>query len=378
MGEVFTYWFLKTLLLCLLIVCGSQIYRNRNKSIMYIILAVLAYSLIQGLRYNRGADYMHYKYDMEGHWFSDNYEYGYKFLVTLLSHYCDFPYWAIFIFYSLLLIVAAILVAKKLPKAAIWFLPLFYIITGNYSENLVRQYIAISFLLFAYYFYLCDNFKGMFLSLLLVPCFHLSGLYAVLLFVTLVYVKIGLNKIVPYFFIFLYLFLLFFWKSSYLNVVSSYISMFGDYQFAFQSYVQNSDRWFTEEGSLSDILDYKFQLSFLHSFFIAIGNLITIYYGYKCVKISNQKFSIPYYFFIMSLLFSTIGCSDIELYIRFSQWSDFMTPLLVSLIIAYYPFKKGTLERKVIVGIYLAIYFYGDFFANYFANLGVYSFVWDS
>ena len=120
MGDLFTFWILRIFLLLVFVVCGFGIsYDKKSRFCVYSLVSGLCYSLIQGLRYARGVDYMHYKFDMEGHWFVDNYEVGYRFIVIFLSQWLHLPYWGCFICYSALLIFAVLLVLKRIPQMAV-------------------------------------------------------------------------------------------------------------------------------------------------------------------------------------------------------------------------------------------------------------------
>ena len=64
-GEPIVYWFLRIFLLIVLIYCGWGIsYDTPKRYNKYAWFAGISYSLIQGLRWLRGADYPHYYNDI--------------------------------------------------------------------------------------------------------------------------------------------------------------------------------------------------------------------------------------------------------------------------------------------------------------------------
>lgn len=204
-GDPVIYWILRIILLCILLFCGYGIGHYPKHSNVFIYIAALFYSLIQGLRWQRGVDYVHYYNDLVslfgryggsiGYEITPDPEPLYKFWVYIFF-YSDLPYYFAFIIYSLLLIVPILMIAKKYNKIAIYLLPIFYLITCTSSENLVRQYFALSFLEFAYVAYLYNRKIWMYILLLCVPLIHLSGLFGCVLFVFFTYFNVKIRK--PY------------------------------------------------------------------------------------------------------------------------------------------------------------------------------------
>ena len=84
MDVVSTYIFLRTSLFFILLVTGYNLSKREGLSSKnYWIIAsisIIAYSLIEGLRYDRGTDYMHYKrlfeysLNLQAYWESDKIE----------------------------------------------------------------------------------------------------------------------------------------------------------------------------------------------------------------------------------------------------------------------------------------------------------------
>ena len=59
LGDPIVYWLLRILLLVTLLVCGWGISYQEKIFKVYALVAGAAYSLIQGLRLERGQDYPH-------------------------------------------------------------------------------------------------------------------------------------------------------------------------------------------------------------------------------------------------------------------------------------------------------------------------------
>ncbi len=363
MGDLFTFWILRIFLLLVFVVCGFGIsYDKKSRFCVYSLVSGLCYSLIQGLRYARGVDYMHYKFDMEGHWFVDNYEVGYRFIVIFLSQWLHLPYWGCFICYSALLIFAVLLVLKRIPQMAVWGLPMFFLITGTASENLIRQYLAISFIIYAYYFFLCKKNICMWFMLVFSFFIHVSAIYPVILFVFFAYVKFKTKIQKPWIYMGVYSLLFLFWNVSYLSIVPhllDYVPFFDSSNM--QGYIEYSDYWFTSESSLSETLGKNLDLSFAHNSLLFLVNNLVIFYGYK-VKQKDNQFRIPYYYFLFSLFFAVIG-KDLELYYRCTQWTYFMTAFVVSSILSTSSIMANR-TKSIICFLFFVLYYYGIFISQ--------------
>lgn len=328
-GDLSVYWFLKIFLILSLFWCGWGIsYRNpQNKYFgLYAVIATVVYSVIEGLRWDRGVDYYNYYTELLGYQFKDDYEPLYKLIIDTFSSL--FPYWFSFIIYSAFFIISFLLVLKHYPKYAVWALPLLFIITESAAENLVRQFIGISFFLFGYNAYLNKKYITMLLSFLAVPLIHLSGVFVIAFFAFLVFFDIDNRLSKPWLILGIYILLYFFWDTSFLG---KYTQLLGSVSLLsgsqFDGYIENADRWFTTEGSLS-YLNGGGVLSTASVVFGFLINIIIIYNGFYLYK-KNRQFRIPYWFVYFSIVIRVIG-ADIELYNRFANWLYYFIPLIVA------------------------------------------------
>ncbi|HEY5587811.1 MAG TPA: EpsG family protein [Candidatus Paceibacterota bacterium] len=375
-GSISTYWILKILLVIILSYCGYGIaYKQPKNFYVYAIIAALFYSLIEGLRWDRGMDYMHYYNDLLGRWETPNPEFLYKTIVYLLSGFMGLPYWCGFVTYSLLLISAFLMVLKVYPKAAFWGLPLFFLVTESSAENIIRQYLAISFMLFAYYAYLKQKKILTAVLLCCVPLIHMSGLIAVVVFVLLALLKVPLKK--PWILLVIYLALFFLWDISYFKGITGYLSTInlGD-NMKVQVYLDNSDRWFSNEGSISLVKygkKYVDSASLTSILFTVLSQIIIIYYGFKA-QLMDRKLQIAFYFTYIAILFNVIG-GDIEMYSRFYDWYIYLMPFILG--IAMYKVRMNQYEKYVVIVILLVHFFYG--FLRSIGDIPYhgFAFIWD-
>ncbi len=375
-GDPFTYWILRIILLLVLLYCGWGIsYRNEKFFNLYAIIALVFYSLIQGLRWNRGVDYHHYYSDLIGRWETPDPEPVYEFIVNIISNVLYLPYWAGFIIYSALLIGAFLLVLKLVPKAAVWALPLFFLITPS-SENIIRQYLALAFVIYAFYAYLKGNKLLQYIFLAIVPLIHVSGLFAVVMFILFTNLKIRLKS--PIGLVAGYLLLYFFWNDSFFSLLTdslSNLNVDGDHRML--GYTEDAGRWFSEEGSIGLVLTgekTKIAMSRLSIVTIFLSNIVIIYYGFKLSK-TQPQLQCAYYCAYFAILIKTVG-GDIEMYARFYNWLVWFSPLVIGAFMCFVPMKK--LEYWIVASIIFAQFFFYGFIRQIgtipFAGC---AFVWD-
>ena len=263
-----------------------------------------------------------------------------------------------FIFYSALLIFGVLLIFKSYPKAALWGLPLFFLMTNTQTENIVRQTLATSFLIFAYIAYLNEKKKMMFAMLCVVPLIHSSGLFGVALFLIFTYIKVPLKQ--PWLLVALFLFAYYFWNPDWFQGFADYLSKLnlGD-DIKGQGYLDNSDRWFTSEGSMANVLGKGVaQLSMLYVSVNFLVKLFTVWFGFYACK-DDRKLQIVYYFAYVALIIQTMA-GDIELFIRFSNWTNLLTPILVGVMFAKIKLPQIKNLQVVIYVVFAINYiFYG-------------------
>ena len=107
------------------------------------MICIIAFSLILGLRYARGNDYFHYV-----HIYVHGYKEGRQLVFTWIN---DLLKWMgvgkyyIFLFYSFIEIVCAMIFLKRYRMYAQYMLPLFLIANITFDEGQIRQALGFSF-----------------------------------------------------------------------------------------------------------------------------------------------------------------------------------------------------------------------------------------
>lgn len=338
--NVTTYWVLRLTLLGLLLFCGYGIsYRNSDNRYFwyYAIPVIIFYALSEGLRFERGDDYHQYMTEIRGDWHEEGFREPLYDMFVAFVKYVGIPYWAVFVFYSGLLITSFLSVVKRLPQYAFWAMPLFFLVTDYPAESMIRQFVAIPFVLFAFSAYLSGRRTLMFVMLAVVPFIHLSGLAAVAFFILLVYVDLFKLVKSPWVLVFIYLFLYAFFDVGFFDQFSDFLqeNVEMDESEKMSVYIDDTERWFTDEGSLGYIHNHSADNSLATMLGTLLFNLSVIFFGFKACK-DDRRLMIPYFFSYVAILLFTIG-GDIELYGRFAWWLYYLVPFITAGMLTLQP-----------------------------------------
>lgn len=358
LGDPTIFWILRLLLFGILFICGISISKTKKKSVaFYLWIAIIAFALVEGLRWMRGTDYENYYYIFKtGECDKDEPLY---LLFVKFVHSLGINTTLVFVFLSGLLMagLGIIFKIKELRVAAIWGFPLIYLMLGYNAENLVRQYMAISFLGFALYFYFLDKYKWMLLFLLTAPLIHVSSLLGVVFFLFFTWKKIGLINV--WIFVGVYLAAYFLWNPDWLsNVALALGALDVNDSSAMSVYIENADRHFTEEGSISAKEGLDTHRSIINIALYFVTDIALIIAGhFACRK--NQKLVLVYYFSFIGILCQVLF-GDIQVLMRFGYYFSWMLPLLISIIAVYNNYGKYELLKYVVWFLLIARYaFYG-------------------
>lgn len=155
-----------------------------DRSLLFAIYLLLGY--ISAVRYDVGTDYRHYAYVYQwtnDPWINRTYEEpGFRALVKLCG-YLGWSYQSIFIISSFLLSIACYVFTINFVHKENWFLFAFlFICGGSYfsSMNLVRQYMAMSFMLIALVLLKQKRTICSIMMILLAVLFHKTAIFMAL------------------------------------------------------------------------------------------------------------------------------------------------------------------------------------------------------
>ena len=378
-GDPLIFWGLRLVVFLSLLYSGYLIsYKDKDgKSFWkFSSIGIIVYSLVEGLRWNRGVDYPHYYQDLTGKLFTDYSEYVYVWWTELFK-FTGLPYWIAFIFYSFLLIHGFCCLMKHFKKQAIWALPLFFIITVGSSENLVRQFLAVSMFEYALYFFWEKKYVKSIVFVILTMQTHNSVLLTIAFALFVHFVHFDKKIKTGYLLVTIYLFFYYFWDPSYLTPITSWMSTLslGDSS-NMSGYLENAEFWFSDESSLSERLGYVSKAASVISTTVSlVCTCLIIKYGFDLTK-KDSRYRIFYWFSYLSyILYILSNNGDFEIWSRLSVMFRFLVPIVVGGIITTLSLKR--IEKYAIYAFCGMYFLYNSFFSMWGQSILGSAFVWD-
>lgn len=378
-GDPLIFWVLRLIVFLSLLYSGYLISckdKDGKKFWNFSFIGIIFYSVIEGLRWNRGLDYPHYYQDITGKLFANYSEVVYVWWTELFK-FSGFPYWVGFIFYSFLFIHGFCLLLKLFKKQAVWALPLMYIVTVASSETLIRQFIALAMFEYSLYFFLTKKFLKSAIFALLTMQTHTSVMMTVAGALFVYFVHFDKKIKTGYLLVALYLFLYNFWDPSYLTPITAWLSSMslGDSS-TMNGYLENADFWFSDESSLSERMGY---ISKAASFFSTAISLITtcmiIKYGFDLTKV-DSRYRIFYWFSYLSyILYIFSNNGDLEIWSRISVMFRFVVPIVIAGVITDLSLNK--IEKYAIYAFCGVYFLYNSFFSMWGQSFCGSAFIWD-
>lgn len=253
-GNPILFWIIRTFVLITFVYTGWWISNNRRiTNLSYwrgVTPLIVIYSLAEGLRWGRATDYFHYCQDLTGELFTNYDEFIYLLWIFLFKN-SGFPFWVGFVFYSFILIFSFLYLIRRFPKIARYALPLFFIITSSQSDNLIRQYFALAFIIFAIAFYFGKRYSWMIISFIVAVGIHYGAVFPIVVFVISYLLSKYYTPNKPIILVILFLFFFFFWDNSYYSFITDAISQYApETGTRVDGYLQGSS-FFTADGSLA-------------------------------------------------------------------------------------------------------------------------------
>lgn len=245
------YIFLSTLLYVLFGIYGYKASR-KNKINFYknywltVFIPIIFYTLIEGLRYDRGVDYLYYMQRYVS--FSKTYleEPTYFDLFNFGINSMGIPFYGAFIIYSFIFTTCVLFFLKDYREVAHYSFILFLTATLAFSENFISQFFAFSFVFIALKYILRDDWIKFFIFSLIAVLFHSSSAFILLIIVLL---KIYNKPFNLYLTLSFYVFASLFFEMDNINLLTPYLGIInlgeGNH---IQSYFNNTDIWFSKDA----------------------------------------------------------------------------------------------------------------------------------
>ena len=328
MNSFDTYFFLQFLLLLVSIYCGLKINKNNMKNV-YVLIFILTFTLIEGLRFGRGIDYNVYYYSFQTKDVFDVCKSNtilFDLLCFLLIK-LGLPYQALIICSSSILAIAGTKLLIQYPKVLLLSLPWFYLQTFS-AENLFRWYTAFSFLLLGIPYLLKDKTYIYLVCCIIGVQFHIMMAIPAILFYIISKAKSSLLS--PWVSILIYLFLSLVWSSSFMkNFISPINYVLSFWEHYTEVYGDNLGSWL--DGSQHGLVEF----SIIRQILDFCKNIFLIFLGYKLIQKTKNKELVFYYNSMLLGIISYPAFAPIELFDRFNQLFLFFQCLIGSYCIIY-------------------------------------------
>lgn len=252
-GFKFDFFLSFIILFISLIIYGRNVSENKRLNPLkgkiywkYSLLPFLLYTLIEGLRYGRGRDYLWYKYQYEN---ILSPVVDQEFLFTQISrifHFIEIPYWGLFMLYAFTWIFCSSVLFSKIPHIAKWGIPLFFLATVGGMESMIRQFFALSFLLPTLYYIPQKKWKPCIILCFISIFIHSASLITIVLYIGIFLIfkrEIKLWISIP-----LYLFFCYVWDISNIGFIADILSLVNLGGNKLASYTENADHWFSADA----------------------------------------------------------------------------------------------------------------------------------
>ena len=368
---------LKLLLLISLVLSGYNLSKRTTKGKYYypywitVMPVIVTYTLVEGLRYARATDYFSYFNSFLGLIYID-FEPVFALFVYVLST-LNAPFYSGFLFCSFFLIYTGGLLIKEFRFVGLFALPLFYLDTIVQSSNLVRMYVALSFVFLALRYLLQNKSYKVILFFVLAFFTH----YSTIVLVPFVYLFHKYQNPFKSRLVILVLYVLALNVSIGAEFVNEYLIRlkgFGIYE----NLLGSTDRWLI--GDNIDTIENNFSLFYYIRFYVT--PICLIWLGYPFIhKYKRYKYNVFYHLYVVGALLIPMALTlPTELFYRLCLYFLSFKFIILSFILYEY-FNKSSkfnfMSKAFIFIIFLdSIYLLVKTIVNYSTELG-YQFVWD-
>lgn len=299
--SIFDHIFFFTILFYTFFVITRFNQRLINKSYWnYLLLPIILYTIIIGCRYGWGNDYFWYKFRIENPNAYAEEEIGFK-TINLLFKWIGINYVGVYMIYSLIFIISGLILIKDY-KANKYMIALFLPATLILETFTIRQSLSTSFIFLTLHFLHKKELKYAIITTCISLLIHGGNLIVLIPIITsLLISQYYSQKLLPWK-ITIPIYILFalaaevFNKYAFMGINDIISSASLDNRY--QSYIDNSSFWFSQEGSeskyeqgtLTLILSMLFHISIIYLCYTYIRKTLNknnhITYLYNCVVIS--------------------------------------------------------------------------------------------
>lgn len=330
------------------------------------IVAIIVYTLNEGLRFGRGVDYNmggrgYEKYATFGGDYNNHV--GFEYLVKLFVE-LNIPWQGCVLFMSCMFIIGLLFFLKQYREVVSYALPIFVLVSSVTVENLFKWYLAFSFFMIGLY-YQIEKERGVCAKYIIFSClsclFHTAFIPVPFIFYLLS--KIQKPLLHPFISIALFFSIVFLFQTSFmLNFVELFntMAMLSD---RLSAYSDSAESYLTEgfQGRETSAMPGISELSFL---------LYVITIGYKCVVLKGQRYVFVYNLFLLGFLLRPIT-NQIPLFGRYDNVLFFFRAIVFACIIQVIYIEKQIRIRPIlsvlsflIIGLWITAFIRRPFNGN--------------
>lgn len=304
----------------------------------YTMFAVVVFTLNEGLRWGRGLDYNAYynSYQEIVRYNISTFEWLFTMLIRIFG-YLNLSWQWFVAFMSLLLILSMVYFSSTFKSKSVYML-LIFAVESSEPENLMRWYMAFSFLLVALHFLLEEKYKYYILLSILAFLIHEASLFLPPIYL-LIYLKKKNDAIFnPYIAIPLYFVITYLFSADFFLRIAEPIRYINAMFARFESYSQNMSYYYTG-GYSGNYENLSITLSAYYSFLV--------YFGYRLLPVEDKKYAFVYNVFLLGYILLPF-LRPVELFFRYDRLLIFFHVFVASYV-CYYFFKKNYFKKESLI-----------------------------
>lgn len=358
-------------MLVVLYLCGKQLAYSGRMCSRAGIVAILVYTLNEGLRYGRGIDYNYYGADYEqlllGAESNQNIGFG---LFEKLFAWIGLPWQCCVMFMSFMFIYALLIFMKVYKDVYPYAVPLFVLTSLLFVENMAKWFLAYSFFLIALFYQLTGEKRvhPKFILYSVIACSFHYGFFPIpfVFYFLKLYNKPLLN---PFWATVIFFGIIFLFQSSFLLHFVYFAQIMSMMSERYDAYNEDIEYWLTSgnngaTASIPGITDILLGLSLM-------------WFAYYKIKRCDVRYVYCYNVFLVGLILMPIGV-QIELVGRYYLSFFFFFSILLPLVICKYKNKKTKIVVLLLCIVFLLNVGRRTILNPIFDNPRKYMYVWDS
>lgn len=348
----YIYCTLMTVMLLLLYWAGKQLKNDYRLSSLPGVVAILVFTLNEGLRFGRGIDYNHYwqVYMDLAHGWDNNQDIGYL-LIERTFLFLGLPFQALVIFMSFMFIFSSLLLMRHYKYIVMYALPLWIYYSKEPVGNMLRWYLAFSFILIGFSYLLSDN-KYRLRYYMLYSLIGCTIHYAIAP-IPIIFYLISFRKepfLSPKIAVAAFISVVLLFKTEmmlrFVDLMNN-LSFLSNISEKFNGYIENAEFWLTNNALGKTSGPSKFDI-------IQFSFLLIV--GHKCCKINGSKYILAYNLFLIGVLLYTMGI-QLELAARYMRIFYFFGAIVFGNIIKMTQFRLIPYRNIVLPLILLFLIF---------------------